>query len=51
MDYYRTVYKRVDSRVLDDNDFLGDTSTHPDIISSKLNEHEKIDLDHELIVR
>jgi hypothetical protein len=57
VDYYKDVYKRVDNKVLDDNSyneingFLGETSTHPDVIGSKLTEQERTDLDRELTIR
>jgi hypothetical protein len=51
VEYYKDLYK---AKVNDNigvnsiNDFLGDVATHPDVISSKLTENEKLDLERPL---
>ncbi len=53
VDYYRQVYNNNDNtdRVHTTIDsFLGNVSTHPDVISSKLNEDEREDLDRPLSI-
>ncbi len=53
VDYYRQVYNNndnIDRTHTTIDSFLGNVSTHPDVVSSKLNEDEKEDLDRPLSI-
>ncbi len=51
VDYYKDLYKvKVNNNIGDNsiNDFLGEVATHPDVLSSKLTDNERTDLERPL---